>query len=48
MGLLRRWLNGEFISIDQEDEEHCVPVRVDGATKMITREEYERDYSKRT
>ena len=51
IGLLRRWINGEFVDVamreglpksGDEGEERNIPLRVDGATVMVTRSEWER------
>ena len=39
MGMMKRWSEGEFIEVDDKDA--TVPVRINGATRMMTVEQYE-------
>jgi len=39
--LLRRWINGEFVQPESDDPKRNIPVRKDGRTVMVTREEWE-------
>ena len=41
LGLLRRWIRGDFIPVANTNPNYNIPVRVDGSTVMMDKEGYE-------